>query len=189
MYRKVKRTPQIFDHKPALLKAIRICDYSQRKLGDLSGLGQQKINYLLNRAQKVKLEDAWAIQEAVHQQVKWYELTEPNEFTQELMAESNLLDKMSISERVELGLVYEAELRSQPVGSVKGRIECQVAPLVHFGNFTTYHQAKKVKLQGIPELVVAMDLKKFKIFPLSDAADYPPEQQRYSNSRRTLFNQ
>ena len=94
----------------------------------MSGLGQQKINYLLNRGQKVKFEDAWAIQEAVQKQVKWYELTEPNEFTQELMAESNLLDKMSISERVELGLVYEAELRSPPVGSVKGRIECDVAP-------------------------------------------------------------
>ena len=179
MYRKVKKTPHVFDHQPALLKAIKACDSSQRKLGELSGLGQQKINYLLNRAQKVKFEDAWAIQEATHKQVKWHQLTQPDAFTQELMAESNLLDKMSISERVELGLVYEAELRSRPVGSVKGRIECDVAPRVHFGNFTTYHQAKKVKLQGIPELVVAMDLKKFKIFPLSDAADYPPEQQRY----------
>lgn len=179
MYRKVNRTPHLFDHQPALLRAIKICHSSQRVLGDLSGLGQQKINYLLNRAQKVKFEDAWAIQEATRKQVKWYQLTQPDEFIQELMAESNLLHKMSISERVELGLVYEAELRSQPVGSVKGRIECDVAPRVHFGNFTTYHQAKKVKLQGIPECVVAMDLKKFRIFPLSCVADYPPEEQRY----------
>src|SRR5690242_4272667 len=64
MYRKVNRTPHVFDHRSALLRAIKICHSSQRKLGDLSGLGQQKINYLLNRAQKVKLEDAWAIQEA-----------------------------------------------------------------------------------------------------------------------------
>src|SRR5262249_10913971 len=72
MYRKVKRTPHLFDHKPHLLKAIKICDSSQKELGDLSGIERQKINYLLNRAKKVKLEDAWAIQEATGQQVKWY---------------------------------------------------------------------------------------------------------------------
>ena len=127
----------------------------------------------------MKPEDAWAIQEATGKQVKWYQLAQPDEFTQELMAESNLLHKMSISERVELGLVYEAELRSRPVGSVKGRIECLVAQRVHFGNYCTYRQAKKVKLQGIPECVVAMDLKKFRIFPLSCVADYSPEEQRY----------
>jgi hypothetical protein len=179
MYRKVKGTPRLFDHQPSLLKAIKICDSSQRELGDLSGLGQQKINYLLNRGKKVKLEDAWAIQEATHKQVKWHQLAQPDDFTQELMAESNLLHKMSISERVELGLVYEAELKNRPVGSVKGRIAGLVAQRVHFGNYCTYRQAKKVKLQGISELVVAMDLKKFRIFPLSCVADYPPEAQRY----------
>jgi hypothetical protein len=179
MYRKVKRTPLIFDHKPHLIKAIKICDYSQKGLGELSGIDAQKINYLLNRGQKVKLEDAWAIQEATRKEVKWYELAEPNEFTQELMAKSELLHNMSISERVETGLAYEAELRSRPPGSVKGRIECRVAKRVHFGNYCTYRQAKKVKLKGIPECVVAMDLKKFRIFPLSCVADYSPEEQRY----------
>ncbi|MBS0350989.1 MAG: hypothetical protein JSR33_07380 [Proteobacteria bacterium] len=179
MYRKVKRTPLVFDHKPALIKAIKICDYSQKKLGDWSGLGAPKINYLLNRGQTVKLEDALAIQEVTQKKVKWYELAEPNELNQKLMAKSDLLHNMSISERVELGLVYEAELRSRPAGSVKGRIECEAARHVLFGNYSTYRQAKKVKLQGIPECVAAMDLKKFKIFPLSDVADYPPEQQRY----------
>jgi hypothetical protein len=179
MYRKVKRTPLVFDHKPHLLKAIKICDYSQKKLGGLSGIDPQKINYLLNRGQKVKLEDAWAIQEATQKVVKWYELAEPNELTQELMAKSDLLYNMSISERVETGLAYEAELRSQPPGSVKGRIEGRVAKRVHFGNYCTYRQAKKVKLQGIPECVAAMDLKQFRIFPLSGVAEYPPEEQRY----------
>ena len=179
MYRKVKRTPLIFDHKPALIKAIKNCDYSQKKLGDLSGLGSPKINYLLNRGKTVKVEDAWAIQEATKKQVKWHELAEPNALNQAIMAKSDLLHNMSISERVELGLVYEAELRSRPAGSVKGRIECEAAKHVIFGNYSTYRQAKKVKLQGIPECVAAMDLKKFKIFPLSDVVDYPPEQQRY----------
>lgn len=179
MYRKVKRTPLIFDHKPSLLKAIKICDSSQARLGELSGIDRQKINYLLNRGKRVKPDDAWAIQEATGKRVKWYQLAEPDDFTQALMAESHLLHKMSISERVELGLVYEAELRSRPVGSVKGRIESLVAQRVHFGNYCTYHQAKKVKCHGIPECVAAMDLKKFRIFPLSCVVDYPPEQQRY----------
>ncbi len=179
MYRQVKRTPRVFDHRPALLKAIKICDYSQQKLADLTGIPIQKINYLLNRSQKIKPKDAWAIQEATGQQVKWYELAEPDDFTQVLMEKTELLQTLGISVRVETGLVYEAELRSQPVGSVKGRIESLVAPRVHFGNYYTYRQAKKVKSQGIPELVVAMDLKRFKVFPLSRAADYSPEIQRY----------
>lgn len=179
MYRKVKRTPLLFDYKPYLLKAIKVCNSSQKILGELSGISRQKINYLLNRGKKVKCEDAWAIQEATGKQVKWHQLVPPDDFTQELMEETNLLNKMSISERVELGLAYEAELRGRPVGSVEGRIESIVAKRVHFGNYQTYRQAKKVTLQGIPELVVAMDLKKFKIFPLSCAADYPPEEQRY----------
>lgn len=96
-----------------------------------------------------------------------------------MIRENSLLNKMTLSERVEVGLQCEAELRNRPAGSVKGRIESIVADFINFGNYQTYRQAKKIKLRGIPELVLAMDLRKFKIFPLSCIADYSSEEQLY----------
>lgn len=174
---KVRGIP--LDHKPYLLKAIKLCRSSQAVLGELSALSRQKINYLLNRGKTVKYEDARAIERATNHQVKWHQLAcgVSDDFKKEVMQENHTLDKMSLSDRVELGLRYEAELKTR--SGVKGRIESIAAGLIHFGNYQTYRQAKKVKLHGIPELVTAMDLKKFRIFPLSRIADYPPEEQQY----------
>lgn len=179
--RRGKLTRPFADYRPYLLKAIRICHSSQTLLGERSGLGRQKIHYLLNRGKKISYDEARAIERATDYQVKWFQLAHDlhPEWKQQLMEESQSIVKMSLSEKVELGMRYEADLRNKPVGEVKGRIETIAAGLVQFGNYQTYRQAKRVRLQGIPELIQAMDLKKFKIYTLARIAQYEPEEQRY----------
>lgn len=179
--RRGKLTRPFADYRPYLLKAIRICHSSQTLLGERSGLGRQKIHYLLNRGKKISYDEARAIERATDYQVKWFQLAHDlnPEWKQQLMEESQSMVKMSLSEKVELGMRYEADLRNKSVGEVKGRIETIAAGLVQFGNYQTYRQAKRVRSEGIPELIQAMDLKKFKIYTLARIARYEPEEQRY----------
>ncbi len=61
---------------------------------------------------------------------------------------------------------------------LRGRTDKDAAKFAGFGNFVTYHQAKKIVKNGVPELVAAVP-KKVSIHRAFQISKHPPEKQRY----------
>jgi hypothetical protein len=171
---------RLVDCRHSLLKAIQHCDNSQEILGDLSGLGRPKINYLLNRGKKIIYEDAVRIAEATGDAISPFQLIDhlPADLKKALMAQSQRTEPFTLSERVMLAQLYEIELKRQPDPQIKGRIETFVAQSIPLGNYQTYRQAKQAIRAGIPALRAAMDAEKISIFMAWKIAHYTPEQQQ-----------
>ena len=173
--------PPFIDYRHYLLKALKICGSNQAELGERSGLGQQRIHYMLNRGKKIRYEEAKAIERATKGQVNRFqlapELVDDEVKLELLQEEGQSLEKLSLSERLLFAIAYEKELKQKPAKIIQGRIAETVAPLVGFRNYRTYDQAKQIMKSGIPELIVAMDTHQFKIFTLFCIARYTPEEQ------------
>ena len=122
------------------------------------------------------------------------------EFIATLKAEVEILKRsqppLTVIQQVELGLAHEAALgyrkgartdlqlsknfnevegKNKKIvsekASLRGRTEKDAAKLANFGNFVTYHQAKKVVKNGIPELVAAVNQKDCDLYLMSSFPD------------------
>lgn len=176
----------------ALHKAIRSGGGSQSALARRSGLKREKINYLLNRTNKISLEDAIIIEEATDGVVSCLELATELDSRVRRRLEGVFMPSQStktISERVQSALAIENSLGGRQghrtdlplrkkIYEVAGRTDSEAAKRVGFKNHMTYRQAKRVVLQGVPELIRAMDAEKIAISTASLITSYTPDEQR-----------
>lgn len=128
-------------------------------------------------------------------------------FINDLKSEVDIIQRsqplLTFKQRVELGLAHEAALgcrkgartdlqlsknfnevnsksneKSTEKPTLQGRTEELAAKLAGFGNFITYHQAKKIIKNGIPELIETVE-KGLAISRAAKISEFSSEKQRY----------
>ncbi len=170
-----------------ICRAIAICGGSQKELARRMGEKPEKVSYLLNRAKKIRLEDALKIEAATDGVVTRYHLAgRINMKVKHLLAEKpKAINELKLSERVSIGMAYGAESGKRQgartdlkPGKVKARSDTLEADYVGFKNRDTYRQAKKVITCGVLELVQAMDDKRIAISTAAKLISLPEDEQR-----------
>lgn len=172
-------------HDYWIMKAIRICG-SQKELAHRMGIHQEKISYLLNRAKRMKVEDAELVEMATKGQITRYHLVNSLSPTIRKVMVQQAKDKiLRKSERIALvmgeDMIFEEEEsaaeRWENFPKKKRRRDEMATQKAGFKNYKTYQQAKKVVCSGIPALIAAMDKEALSVHLAFRIARLPEEKQ------------
>lgn len=168
----------------ALLKAIKYCDSSQRKLAELIGENPDKISYWLNRAKRIPFHQAVAIETATNGLVSRYDLAPYARNRRRSSINTAPIEtiQLTLSQRCQIGVEKEKQLGNRrgvrsKCAPFTGKTSALAAKEAGFSSRDAYLRVKKVLQQGIPELINAMDKRTVSISLAATIAELPADQQ------------